>query len=973
MAVVPRAVRRVLRDRPRTVAVALLALVSIAAAGVNGTAAERLQALLDENWRGAYDILVTKSDVSEMFDGVLTPTALVSSDIRGLPLSAIDEVRGIDGVEVAAPIGSVSYPMSTSDRVRFVIPLDMARTEPDRQAYRATMTFVTDDGLGERIVARNQLNLWVDATNSPSSIVLDPSPEMENWTCEFQDASGKVASVSANESYLCRTRHFEKSFVSLSDGSGIGNSRVDEIEGSVVITLPGTPVLASRITLIDPEAERALLGAAGDFLSPLVDVRGETGASLGPLRTWMKANALPSYSEAADAYTNGMRDSELDEALKAEYERLGLEINAPDADSFDALATVPVLVAEQKMVPLKLTLALEGFGPVAFDPHGPPGIVPLPDALLAGQPGVPVGEVTADPSPLLTPFTSQSVYVPWAGSGLVIDSAPIPTMSHLPGMAGAAAPQITLREAGEDGKRVAELTAAGFISPAPVDMSSGTFGKVVSDGTATGLESVYFTPATPAQQSGYPAGVPIGSFNPEEIVPPQTELGHVPLGAYEIPASTLVADPDGKPVDPVELAPSLSGFGLVNANTSAIADITRAPEFGSTLPVSAIRVRVGGIEAYTPDTVARVAAVAQQIEELGYVATVVAGSSPQDVSVLVRDWAFGTLDPNGTQTVGDLGYVNQSWSSLGAAAQVDLTVSGTSLSVLAVALAASALLLAAVQFASVPGRRAQAAVLRTIGWRRRRIVRWMAAEETVSLTVVALAGTAALALASSRSIVGGIVAVSLAALIATSALAVTLGARPPRTTTASGGRTRHSAARVTAWVTSSLRFAARQLVVHRTNAIVQFIATAVVAVAASAVTVTVIEGQAAVGPTILGAVAADQALIAQLALGAIALIAGVVLAVIARRIDLDRRSEQWRLMRAMGWSAGGVRGVQMIEGLMIGVPSVAAAGGLSWLYLNWATPELAEQTIPVALSAAGLLVVTVVLTGWRETRWKQNR
>jgi hypothetical protein len=110
--------------------------------------------------------------------------------------------------------------------------------------------------LGERIVARNQLNLWVDATNSPSSIVLDPSPELEGSTCEYQDASGKVASVSANESELCRTRHFEKSFVSLSDGSGMGNSRVDEIEGSVVITLPGTPVSASRTALVDPHTEQ---------------------------------------------------------------------------------------------------------------------------------------------------------------------------------------------------------------------------------------------------------------------------------------------------------------------------------------------------------------------------------------------------------------------------------------------------------------------------------------------------------------------------------------------------------------------------------------------------------------------------------------------------------------------------------------------------------------------------------------------
>jgi hypothetical protein len=973
VAVVPRALRRVLRDRPRTVAVALLSLVSVAAAGINGTAAERLQSLLDDNWRGAYDILVTKSGVADAFDGVLTPTALVSSDLRGLPLRAIDEIRALDDVDVVAPIGSVSFPMTTSNRIRFVVPLDMTRTDPDAQAYRATLTFTTDDGLGERIVAKNQLNLWVDATNSPSKIVLDPSPELDNWTCEFLNGSGQSVTVTANESELCRTQPIEKAYVTLPDGSGMSSSQLNEVEGSVVISLPGTPVLSSRITLVDPAAERALLGATGKFLDPLVEVGGSVGATIYALEEWMRANAEPSYLEAVRSVTEPVTTPEHEAdwaARQAEYERLGLDVDA-EPDQYDVPA-VPVLIAEQTGVPLSITLSLESFGPVELNLRDMWRTV-LPAPLLAGETGIPAGQVTADLSPLLTPFSSRAVYVPWAGSDIQVDSTPLPTLSHLPGMAGAGVPEIVLRESGANGERVASMGASGFISAAPLDAFGATPGEVVKDGTVPGHESVYFPPAAAAQNLEYPVGVPIGSFDPAAITPPQAEFGHVPLGAYEIPASTLVADAAGKAIDPIELAPSLSGFGLVSANTSAIADISDAPAWGSTLPVSAIRVRVTDIGAYTPDAVARVAAVAQQIEELGYSATIVAGSSPQDVSVLVQDWAFGTLDPDGVQTVGDLGYVNQSWSTLGAAAHVDLAVSTTSLSVLAVALGASALLLAAVQLASVPGRRTQAAVLRTIGWRRRRIVRWMAAEEGVSLAVLATAGGVALALASSRSIVGGIVAVSLGALMITSALAIALGTRPTKVRAARRARRKHSADRVVAWVTSTPRFALRQLLVHRMNALVQFIATVVVAVAASAVTVTVMEGRTAVGPTILGSVAADQAMIAQLGLGVIALIAGIVLAVIARRIDLGRRREQWRAMHAMGWSAGGLRLVQVIEGTMIGIPSVAMAGAVAWLYVDSAAPELAERALPVAMTAAALLTITLVFTAWKEKRWKQKR
>ncbi|HEU4807570.1 MAG TPA: FtsX-like permease family protein, partial [Homoserinimonas sp.] len=368
--------------------------------------------------------------------------------------------------------------------------------------------------------------------------------------------------------------------------------------------------------------------------------------------------------------------------------------------------------------------------------------------------------------------------------------------------------------------------------------------------------------------------------------------------------------------------------------------------------------------------IATIASVAQQLEELGFTATIVSGSSPTDVTVHVDDYAFGVNNPGEKQQIGPLGAVIQRWSELGAASRIDLAVSASSLGVLAVALAASALLLAAVQLASVPGRRAQASVMRTIGWRRRRIVQWMAAEELVSLAVVALAGMAALALTGMRPTVGLVVGASVVALAVTSVLAVALGARPA----ADGirllqlGKRLHRDAELSAWVTSSFRFSVRQLVVHRVGALVQLLATVVVAVSAGAVTVTIIEGRAAAGASALGDFASTQALVSQAGLGLVALVAGIVLAVIARRIDLARRCEQWATMRAMGFSAGQLRMVQLMEGLLIGVPAVAVATAASWFYVGAVAVELRAAILPVALGAAAVLTVILVLTSWREKR-----
>lgn len=962
MARVPSAIRRVGRDRPRLVAVALLALVSLAAAGISATAAERLQSLLDENWRGAYDILVTANGDQGDLAGLLAPNTL-SSDPQTLSFDDLAEIRAVSGIEVAAPIGEVIVPGLSAGSPLITLPKGFADANETAQSFRVTLTYWTDDGLGKRFVARQTYQVVIDETERSL-------PEVEPSTdCKFDD-------FRIDERYpalllsFCSNGFLSIPLVSYPDSGGWAG--FDGVEGDdIIVQLGTTPMSATRITLIDPVAEKALLGAAGDFLDPLIGIHPDAETLVGPLDDWAARSGdafakdfLQAEAER-EAQALGLFDAESLAELKQLYED-----NGADFEEFGGPPQkyAPLLVREVGEAPLSLDVSVEGFGPVQPDTDRGYGYL-LPEPLASGQPGTVLGDSEGDISALMNPFALSTVTVPWPGTERV--DLPYATKFRSTGIyytGRIRSGDYELVRSGTDGTEVRQR-AVGFRSPVPDYTSfNENLLRMDSEGTKPGMESAYSYASKLPQIEGGPIAVPVGSFSIDQIAALQSDLSYVPLGAYQQVGSTLIPGSSPHATRAVDLNPSTNGVGLVSPQTVAIASLDSAAQWGQEDPITAVRVRVGGVDAYTADAVARITDVAQAIDKLGFSATIVAGSSPTDVTVDVEDYAFGVTDPSAKQEVGPLGSVTQRWSELGAAARVDLAVSNTSFAILAVALGAAALLLAAVQLAGVPGRRAQASVMRTIGWRRRRIVRWMAAEELVSLGIVAVAGAVALLLASSRSAVTIAVGGSVAALVATSMLAVALSARP----LPSGirplkrGKQRHRMAEARAWVTSTWRLSLRQVAVHRLNAVVQVLATIVVAVATAAVTVTLIEGRAAAGASALGVFAVDQAFIAQLALGAVALVAGVVLAVIARRIDLVRRREQWTTMRAMGWSAGQVRTVQVMEGLLVGLPAIAIAGGLAWWYLHSVANELIAVALPVGLAAAGVLTVILVLTSWRE-------
>ena len=661
----PSPVSRVARERLRLVAVALLALVSLAAAGINATAAERLQATLDENWRGAYDILVT-AEGGELA-GLLAPNSLGASS-KGMTLEDVEAIRSVAGVDVAAPIGEVIIPMLSTPQAQFTIPKGFAGASEVPQAFRVTVTYLTDDGLGERLISTESFDVVIDET---------PRKEIAPQGCNMNgyDVTPEEYPLISQYCGGWKSRQSTVMYPSGGGWSGTGDAEGDHI----LFTLGGGLMSSTRVTLVDPEAERALLGDAGEFLSPLVELA--EGGSVEPdeLVTWAQRNP----SRYADAFLNTRTALEelqtgIDAAELEEWKRLyaanGDEYLVQD---FEEPPYVPILGREIAPAPLTLRLDVEAFGDAPVVDGLAMHVFPYEfPANMADGAGEAVGSSTVDVSTMLNPFAMDASIVAWPTTNsdgvtgppwaAVLSLFLFGTVDPLP---------VEVLSESTDGVEV-RYVADEYVSPLLDNASfmSEVF-RVTDDGLKPGEESVFGADLTGNLATESRAGALVGGFSIDEIAAMQSELSLVPLGAYQSVGSTLIAGSSPVATEAVELRPSVSGLGLVSPETVAIASLESASVWGQFNPVNAVRVRVADVGVFGADAIGTIANVAAAIEKLGFTATVVAGSSPTDVTVHVDGYAFGVTDPDEQQTVGPLGAVNQRWSELGAASRVDLAVS----------------------------------------------------------------------------------------------------------------------------------------------------------------------------------------------------------------------------------------------------------------------------------------------------------
>ena len=933
---IPGAVRRLGRDRSRVIALVLLVIVTLTASGVQSAAASILQHTLDANWRGAYDILVTAKNNPAPTDGVLPPNSLGAGD-RGMSLADVTKIRQVAGVDVAAPIGEIDVAQLRWANASVALPESAVNAHEVPQAFALSASFTTDDGLGPRYVSDITATVVVDQTPKPPAT--PPQP------CTFNETPVDVTKYPL----LCGRYDPYQSEVTTQQGNGYGSGGTS-LDGVIYFELSPVPQGSTRVTLIDPAAEMKLLGSHGDFLRPLRRVNADHSTSIDDMNSWAES--------ADDRYAKAFRDQQAAAAAQestfgdgSEYRRQYEAFRQENGLTDDMMAPgpspvyVPLIAAQGGSAPLNLTATVRSLGPA---PRTPDPLADFPYAVDKGT-GTLVGSSTVDASALLNPFATRPVDLPWPGTQPAPRSS-VETFTTLSLGSVGTISGVQYRKAAAGSLVTGEFAL-------PVDTSgSGAF-QTARGGFRPGAESVY-SPVTPLPQrsdAGGNVGVPVGSFSPDDLLGLQSDLSYVPLGAYQTVDSTVMHNGT-----PVTMQPSVTGLGLVNPRTVAIASIESAPAWNQKLPVSAVRIRVAGIAGYTPQSREKVAAVAAKIHALGFTATMVAGSSPRAVDITVDGYAFGVTDRTEQQKVGRLGTVSQNWSELGAVARADTAVSAASIAALGISVGAAALLFGAVQFVSIPRRREEAGALRMTGWSSARIRRWMVAEDVPGLGALLLAGVVTVVMSGFASIPIVVAGTTTALVVMTSLGAVWLGSRtvtrPPRVRAARASVAR-SSARYS--VTSPMRFGMRQVRSHPLISVVQGLSLVIVALASAVLADLIVRGRQRAGVSLLAQFVSTQAAIAQLILALVSIVAGVALTLLVRRIVVARRREQSAVLRSMGWTSRDLRTAGVSELSLVAIPALLVATELA--SVGAGISGAPDRGVLVAAAALSIAAVALVL------------
>lgn len=217
------------------------------------------------------------------------------------------------------------------------------------------------------------------------------------------------------------------------------------------------------------------------------------------------------------------------------------------------------------------------------------------------------------------------------------------------------------------------------------------------------VDDAIFRPLSVVEPPGFVLQ-PLGRYNLDALSARYNGASdYAPLGIYGDAPRTLVEDADGNPVEqvlPRSLNPGgvnpLPPVGLTNLET---VEALRGDHF-----IDAIRVRVAGIEGYSPDALNTIEQVAGAIiERTGLDVVVVAGSSPTDVRVDVEG----------------VGTVLEQWTSLGEAPRITSAISGLSGLLLAAAGLVVAMYLLGMAVLVVVETGRELAILDLVGWRSR--------------------------------------------------------------------------------------------------------------------------------------------------------------------------------------------------------------------------------------------------------------
>jgi hypothetical protein len=704
----------------------------------------------------------------------------------------------------------------------------------------------------------------------------------------------------------------------------------------VKVAFPVLPKIQSPLVAVDPAAEAALLGPSGSFLVPLAATLLDPAATVGTF----DRNLIPKTFQ--DSRT----------AL--------LILKASKDPTIEARPVMPIVVSTSLYAPLTVRLDVTQLGH-PFEAFPPPGRVldRLATAASAAGPGSTViGSTSVDATGLLRPFGAPAVALTWPGSTAptdvpfgvgnsqdfraaltsrptyeprapLVQSPGLPTFGIKPlGPASMLGQANTAREAEQSYRRVTEY---------PLALGQG------------------FTPQNPYDRPFILA--PVGEFRLGDLALPTDPLSYVPLGMYDEPRSQLVADDHGNPLaSPRTFTPTFNPAGVLTVPPLAFTSIANGAALKGSSPIDAVRVRVGGLGAFDQASQARVERVAAQISDLGLDVDIVAGSSPRPVNIFVPEYRLGP-------PAKDLGYVQQGWTTLGAAQSVERGLSALNVILLELALAAAAALAIGLLVIEFAVRRADSAILRALGWSRITVTRWLLAEAAVPSVLIIGVGLAAWMLShSGPAALVSIVLIGLLIPFGTLLLARTQ-TKPTVTSIVAGDLRMWFVARALP-AKGPVLFALRIVLSYPLRTLGTVLSGAIAGCAGGLAIISLAGAAAKGGPTLLGSAAVGILGPGQATIVIVVVAAGITMVAALLSLDHQDRAADAQILRAIGWSRRSIGRLTILrDGMLAGLATLLAAFLAEGISSSLGTDGLRTATVAAATGlvvyAAGMVVAYV--------------
>ncbi|MEV8510872.1 FtsX-like permease family protein [Dactylosporangium sp. NPDC051484] len=257
----------------------------------------------------------------------------------------------------------------------------------------------------------------------------------------------------------------------------------------------------------------------------------------------------------------------------------------------------------------------------------------------------------------------------------------------------------------------------GVLRPvgAPADLSVYQDSNVRGSMVSWQVGDVSFRPTrllTHPDKNVHPEVVAVGTYDASRLTR-FDDLTRVPLETYE---QTPAVGADKRSVDLLggkALSPGGNPAGYLLSPPAFLTTLTAAKQYlgGSTDLISAIRVRVEGVDHYSKVNAERVRLVAERIAAAGLDVDITFGASLMPQTVELPAGAFGrpTLA------------LNESWVRKGVSSSVEQAADRKSLVLFVLVLVVCALFVANAVTAAVRSRTAELAILACLGWPGRRI------------------------------------------------------------------------------------------------------------------------------------------------------------------------------------------------------------------------------------------------------------